>query len=423
MKIAHLSHNDGGSGAGRAAFSIHRGMRERGIESSLYVGDKRTNDMDVHRVGGALPLRIRQRFVEFREARYGRMLAADPHGFISPSRLGYFQPETCVAVSEADIVCLYWINGAFLSPEALSGLTQPMIWRLSDAWPFTGGCHYPSGCMNYRKSCGDCPQMMDPSATDPSFDLMRRKMHAWERLNLTIVAPSRWIAGQAAQSALFGGRRIETIPTGVDLDAFYPVPKDNARMALGLPLESQIVMFGGMTEEPDPRKGFMSLIKALKMLDLTNRPASPSLALFGADNADISWVEREAGLPVQSLGRLRRTEQLRSAYSAADLIVVPSAEDNLPNLALEAMACGAPIAAFPSGGIPELVIDGKTGRVARERTPEALAEIVGELLSDNRRLADMRLAARHLAKTNFSSNQQVGAFTDLCHDVLSQHQS
>ena len=105
MKVAHLSHNDEGSGAGRAAFRIHTSLRSAGVISNLYVGHKRTEDSDVHEVGGLYKTRLWQKINEYREARFARSISRDNQVFLSHAKASYFQPHKLQAIRDSDIVC------------------------------------------------------------------------------------------------------------------------------------------------------------------------------------------------------------------------------------------------------------------------------------------------------------------------------
>jgi glycosyltransferase involved in cell wall biosynthesis len=318
-------------------------------------------------------------------------------------------------VMAADVVSLYWINGAFVSPEGLSGLTQPIVWRLSDVWPFTGCCHYPGGCPRFEQQCGHCPQVRCPSANDASHRLWQRKKTAWQNLDMTVVAPSRWMASLAKRSSLFSDRHVEVIPTGVDLDRFRPINKLEARAKFGIPADKKVVAFGAVNPQGDARKGFSELRLALEMLAASPAASNVLAIVFGSDDPLPT-------LPVQalSLGRLRDDDSLSAAYSAADVVVVPSLEDNLPNVALEAIACGTPVAGFDIGGMPDIVLQGRSGRLAPSRDAAALGRMLSELLVNDALLNQMRNDARRHAMEHFSLTGQARTYLNL-YDELSKN--
>lgn len=418
MKVAHLSQTDGGAGAGRAAYRIHKSLLDMGVDSTMLVSEKRTSDPTVVCVTDGWQSRMCACASQYIEAKMARTFAHDQSAFISPTKLSHFSPALDHRVRAADIVSLYWVNGAFVAPEGLSGLRQPIIWRLSDVWPFTGACHYPGDCDHFERQCGQCPQLRHPSAQDLSHKLWRRKLSAWQHLDLTIAAPSEWMAGLARSSSLFSERRVVVIPTGIDLKSFYPIDCVKARAMLSIPCDRMVVMFGAMSPTDDVRKGFRELCTALEVVASSNLSDKVLAVVFGSKEP-LPLLP----VPAMSLGRLTDDAMLAAAYSCADLVVVPSLEDNLPNVALEAIACGAPVAAFDVCGMPDIVRDGWNGSLSPRMDAVALGKAIVNLLDEEDRLAQMRVNARSHAEARFSNTDQACAYFDLYRGLAEARQS
>jgi len=414
MKVVHLSHTDGGAGAGRAAYRIHAALRELGVDSRMLVSQKRTADPSVQAMSGSGLGHWRVHMAEYLEARAGRALVRDASVFLSPARFGYFRPARSAVVREADVVATYWINGAFISPESLAAINKPLVWRLSDVWPFTGGCHYPGTCERFESQCGDCPQLRQPGLEDATNRLWLRKQHAWRALDLTVVAPSNWMAGLARRSSLFANRRIEIIPTGVDLECYRPKDRSTARARLGLPQDRLVILFGAMSPKDDVRKGYRELRQALDVV-ARSPLASRVLAVVFGNDAPFSddWP-----VPTVFLGRLEGDEALIDAYNCADVVIVPSLEDNLPNVALEAIACGAPVVAFDVCGMPDIVVEGWNGRLAANGEPNGLGRVLVELLSDLEGLTVMSANARQHAVVRHSLRGQAQSYLRLYEQLI-----
>jgi glycosyltransferase involved in cell wall biosynthesis len=410
LKSIHLSQTDGGAGAGRAAYRIHRALLELGVDSSMIVGDKRTHDDTVLLADSGWLSRGRSRLTEYLEAKAVRLAGRTPSTFFSPARLGYFNAARDERVHAADLVCLYWVNGGFLRPEGLRGLLQPIVWRLSDIWPFSGGCHYPGTCERFVGRCGFCPQLATRGEADQSRRLWERKLKAWASLDITVVAPSAWIGGLAARSSLFAGRRIEIIPTGVDIDIYHPMERASSRARFGIPQDKLIIMFGALDASGDRRKGFAQLLRALEVLaqgPLRNRL---QLVVFGGT---VAATPSTFPIATTFIGRLTEDRALASAYSAADVVVVPSLEDNLPNVAIEAIACGTPVVGFQVCGMPEIVHHGENGFLAKHIDGGELAEWIRAALEDAGQQRYLSRSARKLAKERFSLDQQAVRYRDL----------
>jgi len=185
---------------------------------------------------------------------------------------------------------------------------------------------------------------------------MDRKARAFENLDLTIVAPSRWLAGMARRSSLFSHRRIEIIPNGLDLSRYKPIDRKAAREYLDLPVGGSVLLFGAHWLA-DPRKGADLLCTALERLSV---PCT--LLTFGQGRLPVTSPRVTQ---VFSLGTLADDISLALAYSAADAFLCPSREDNLPNTVAEALACGTPCVAFDVNGLPDMIEHQRTGWLAR----------------------------------------------------------
>ena len=127
-----------------------------------------------------------------------------------------------------------------------------------------------------------------------------------------------------------------------------------------------------MNATGDPRKGFQYLLEALRMLAASQPRPDYELFVFGSRAPQKD--EQQLPFPAQFTGHVQGDEALSQVYQKADLMIVPSLEDNLPNTILEALACGVPVVAFDVGGIPDMVRTGETGYLARPKDAADLAE-------------------------------------------------
>ena len=219
----------------------------------------------------------------------------------------------------------------------------------------------PGDCERYKRQCGNCPQLGANRLQDLSYAAHAQKDGCYEKLTLWPVTPSRWLADRARESRLMGALPVETIANGLPTEIFAPRPSDTIRHRLGIPPAADVVLFGADSTE-NKRKGFRYLVGAL------NRLASQSykrdricLLVFGHVN---EAIKKGAPYPVIATGPVDSDAILADIYSAADLFVIPSLEDNLPNTVLESLACGTPVVGFRSGGIAEMVDHGVTGYLA-----------------------------------------------------------
>lgn len=303
---------------------------------------------------------------------------------------------------------LHWVGHSMLSVEEIGSLKCPVIWTLHDTWAFTGGCHYTGSCIGYRKQCGKCPQLMSDDENDISHSLMKRKAREFQDLNLTIVTPSNWMADLAASSSLFAGRRIKVIPNGLDTEAFKPIGRSEARAYLSLSENEPVILFGAHWI-PDPRKGGDLLCKAIAQLGI-----SCTLVTFGEGHLQLPNLPNVKYL---SLGSLNDPSSLALAYSAADVFVCPSREDNLPNTVAESMACGTPCVAFDVNGLPDMITHCVDGWLAKPFDPNDMAAGIRWIITHPNPEA-LHLAARQKALAEYSLDVMSARYTALYAELL-----
>jgi glycosyltransferase involved in cell wall biosynthesis len=181
---------------------------------------------------------------------------------------------------------------------------------------------------------------------------------------------------------------IYVVPNPLDLSVFSPGSRVGARRRLGLPSESQIILCGAVGAVSDPRKGLDLLLGALRML-----PPDPSRlgAIFGEEEPK---DPPRVGFRLHWMGRIDRDEDLADLYRAADVMVVPSRQENLPQTGTEAQACGTPVVAFDAAGMPDVVKHGTTGFLAEPFSVESLAAAITWVTQDQQRRAQLGAAAR-----------------------------
>lgn len=314
-----------------------------------------------------------------------------------------------------DIVHLHWIAGGFVPIHSFRALRRPLVWTMHDMWTFTGGCHLDDGCSRYVSRCGACPQLGSSREHDLSRLVWWLKARSWRHVPLVIVSPSRWLANLARSSGLLHRSRIEVIPNGLDLHAFKPLDKHFARRALGLPQDGQLLIFGAMGATEDRRKGFDMLLQVLQRLRVSMRDTL-RVGVFGGAASQSS---PDIPFPMHFLGRLHDDASLALLYSAADVMVVPSKQENLANTIMEPLACGTPVVAFNAGGTPDLIDHKVNGYMAAPDDAADMAEGVAWVLRDIERHRVLSTEARSKCERNFNIVQVADQHLELYVDLLS----
>jgi glycosyltransferase involved in cell wall biosynthesis len=364
----------------------------------LYPG---TQDEKV--VGGPAPSTLATRL---RRSMRRRWLERARSGWHSDNPvLPSFGQETADLVDEingsnSDLIHLHWIVH-MLSVSDIGRLTKPVVWTLHDMWTFCGGEHYTPEGENARFRKGYLPG--NRPATERGPDLNRQtweaKRKAWAHLHFTIVTPSSWLADCARQSALLSGADVHVIANPLDVAGVWqPLPRAAARTALRLAPGKKLILMGADGGTADARKGGDLLRDAMARVTHTSQGAV-ELMVYGQDKpADGQpWPCK-----VNWLGTIRDDRLLALAYCAADVMVVPSRQDNLPNTALEAQACGIPVVAFRIGGLPDIVTHRETGWLAQPFDTSDLAAGIEWVLADTARSSALSHASREAAVARYS---------------------
>lgn len=268
---------------------------------------------------------------------------------------------------DPDIILLHNIHGYYLNYELLfkylAKINKPVLWTLHDCWAFTGHCAYFDyvGCPKWKTGCYSCPQKKAyPKSIllDNSKSNYKRKERAFTSLkNLTLITPSKWLAGLVSQSYL-GGYEVKVIPNGIDLNIFKPTESD---IRAKYKLKNKFVVLG-VASVWDERKGLKDFVKLSTLLEDDYK-----IVLVGLTEQQI----KEMPPSIIALERTNSAKELAQLYSAADVFVNPTYEDNFPTTNLEALACGTPVITYKTGGSPES-IDNTCGAVVKKGDINAL---------------------------------------------------
>ena len=414
MKILMLSTGER-DGAGRAACRLHEGLQQMGLDAQISIQHKLSNDPRITGPQTALDKTIAKLNLSYRLDSlplnlYRRRARA-------PFSLQWLPGSTLERTLESapDIINLQWICQGYVSIEAISKIKQPLVLTLHDMWAFTGGCHYNHTCDRYRVACGACPQLNSDRDYDLSRWVWQRKAKAWQQTNPTVVVLSKWMAKCAESSSLLKQHRVELIPNGLNLTKYKPLDKLLARQILNLPLDKQLILFGATLGTSDPRKGFQFLEPALKKLSSSGWADRLEAVIFGPALLDSAEI---CGFKYHALGTLTDDISIAILYAAADVLVAPSIQDNLPNVVLEALACGTPCVAFDVGGLPDLIEHQKNGYLAQPFDIDDLATGIAWVLDNPSRHQNLRNYAREKAEREFSIELQAKRYATLFSELV-----
>jgi len=418
MKILFLNSFDIQGGAARAAYRLKNGLNRAGARPCMLVQFNLTKDPDVigpvsfmQKVFSNLRLHIDALPVRFYQNR--------PLANFSPAIL----PDNLSAKIHAldpEIIHLGWITGGFMRIETLKRLNRPIIWTIHDLWAFTGGCHYPDKCLRYTESCGRCPVLGSTKEFDFSYKNWWRKKRTFNEMEVTIVAPSKWIGECARNSSLFKKKRVEVIPNSLDIQTYKPSDMRKERNRFGLPQDKKLILFGAMNATSDKRKGFDLLKAAIKELVDAGDSTKLELVVFGATKPA---EELDLGLMIHYVGHVQNENKLASLYAASDVMVVPSLQEAFGQTASESLACGTPVVAFGATGLLDIVDHKMNGYLAKPFDVRDLAHGIEWVMEDDNRRDTLSRRARQKAEQEFDILFVARKYLDLYNEILAKEKS
>ena len=412
MKILAVNRSDREGGAARGAIRLLEGVRRQGGDATLYVQGRTGGHPFVvgPPAGPGKAISATRRLLE--SLIFG-LPFRKMQGLYGPA----FLPDRLMARLTSlapDLVHLHWV-ARMMRLETLGRFQVPLVWTLHDSWPFTGGCFLPGDCRRYREACGSCPVLGSSRDVDLSRRVWQRKLQAWRNLNLTLIAPSRWMGERARESSLFGDRRVEVIPNGLDTTLFQPTDKRAARRDLSLPPDKKLILFGAKEALRDRNKGFHLLVQSLREIAGSQGREAIELVVFGSSRPD---PPPDLGLKAHYLGWQDDDRTLALLYAAADVFILPSLQENLPYAVMEAMACGTPCVAFKQGGVPDLIDQQQNGYLARPFDPKDLTRGILWVLENHERQGDLAARARRKVVQEFALEKVAARHMELYRELL-----
>lgn len=400
-------------GCGNATYRLHLGLKRLGIDSKILVVSRRLSDPDVVSLRQNLLLRIKTKIINYLISKELKSYIDRPSGLeiFSDDRTPYTVSKHPL-VQEADIVVLRWIAGMVDYREFFRGIKhKPLIWRLSDMNPFTGGCHVAGDCRRYEVGCGVCPQLKSKNRHDLSYKIFRRKRTSYQYHHPHIVAPSLFLKDLAERSMLLGNFKIHVIPNALPIETFMIRSKKTSRELLNLPKDKTIILFGAVSRSGT--KGFEHLVQALHRIKHKSQIA---LVTFG------NCTDRfptDLGFPCFSVGYICNETVLSQCYSAADIFVWPSLQESFGQTWLESMSCGVPVVAYRTGGVPETIVDYETGLTVDVGNIEGLSQQIEWMIVHPKEREQMGTQARKLVEQKFSLEIQARRYDQLFKSILS----
>lgn len=410
MKILQITTSSKG-GAGIAALRLHEALRSCGIESAYlakdltigFNGDEVSDTFFTYQKPSMFQKMLRKIELLFspnREQELQNLLVQ------LKSQLAYemlslpyssYELENHPLVQEAAIINLHMVSIILDYNRFFSNINIPIVWTLHDTNPFSGLFHYHE----------------DADRNEVILSEIENEIRAYKKEIIrhssiqAIVAPSQWMTNLAIKSKVFQcGTIFKTIPNSISNISLDFSDLNTLRVTLGIDVNSLVLLFVAHNLS-SARKGIDLLVTTLSKIQ------SIPITLLVIGKGEVSIENKH--IKTIPLGVIQDSNEMSQLYAIADALVLPSREDNLPNVMLEAFATGTPVISFNTGGMASHVKEGITGMLAESLTPKSLASTIKNFLTQRNQFDPDVIKA--YAKAHFSSELQARTYTDLYRSI------
>lgn len=309
-----------------------------------------------------------------------------------------------------DIIHLHDIVGWYVNIgilfDFLKKTNKPIVWTFHDCWAFTGRCIYfdAVGCENWKNGCGNCPQIeyMPKSwyFDNSKFNWKRKKRLFTSCDDITIVTPSKWLK-ELTENSFLNKYRCVVINNGINLNVFKPTYGETYnKIKKG---HSKIIL--GVASTWSKRKGLEEFIRLSNEL-----PSDYKIVIVGVENSEIDNNQ------IYTIKRTTNQNELAEIYTAADVFVNPTTEDNFPTVNIEALACGTPIVTYKTGGSPEC-INGKNGLIVGKGDYQALKTAIYKILENKKETYSNACIEK---AQSYDMNERFNDYVNLYEEILNR---
>ncbi|HEY6142820.1 MAG TPA: glycosyltransferase [Flavobacterium sp.] len=408
MKIVHVCTNYNG-GAGKAAFRLHNALLNIGVDSTFVSLGKEPLTDDRGRKTVLLSwktsffLKIVRKIkkklgIEHQFISSIRKLNSKLDCLITSLPISNLRLHKIKEIRDADIINLHGVTHILDYKSFFSKVQKPIVWTLHDIYPIAGIFHLKTDEMkNYTL------------AYDLDLEVFKYKLRAYKKYKKGgVISPSHWLKEESINRKVFTELSNYEIPNSVPNIYFDENEVDNASLR-----ERYKISFGSVTllfvssDLSDKNKGVDLLLEALVLL----KDFDIHLLIVGGGNQSLF-----DGYKKTTFGYVSDDAEMATIYNIADVFVLPSRDENLPNVLLESLACGTPVVSFKVGGMVQYIQEGVNGELANSLDGDSLAEAIIKAINNKRSYSRSLIKSKSFLK--FNSNKQAQAYVEVYKSLL-----
>ncbi len=333
------------------------------------------------------------------------------HNCLSNSSPHILSSET---FKKSDIVHIHMIHNLKMSLISLIDICnrKPTVISIHDPWTFTGRCVHYGECDKYLSGCDKCRNLdtLFPLRKDNCSELWKIKKYVYKHLDVDYVVSSKYMYDLFNKSPLTKGNRVHLIPFGIDIDYFSSgITQEIARKRYNIPKDNIVIFHRAQKEF----KGTNYLVEALKMLK-----TDKNITIITCSEKGLLF-EIEYDYQVIELGNID-SEELRYAYNACDIFLMPSIGESFGLMAIEAMSCSKPIIVFNNTALPSVTFAPDCGIAVENKNSTKLMEAIKLLVEDDEERLRRGKLSRKVVKENYDVNIYNKKMEELYKEVLSR---
>ncbi len=412
MKILHINYSKDRGGAAKACLRIHRALIDRNVDSQMLTALMQgTDEANITCYSNTIFKQIIRKIKKIFNLSIVMLFQKSNNKELHTFDIGNVVSPDYINNSDADIVHLHWISYSMIGIKQLKKIKKPIVWTFHDMWPFMGCEHYDDLKNPDRYKTSYTKHNKNVKGIDINRIAWKLKRKYWESIDFQIITPSNWLKNCAKKSVLFKNANISVIPNVIEENVFRKKDKKEIKKKLSLSEKTKYILFGAFNTK-NYNKGGDLLYEAINNLKIDN----VELLVFGADSSDI-----QLNIPTTYLGYIKDESNLNDLYNAADVFVVPSRQDNLPNTVLESICSGTPVVGFKIGGLPDMIIHKKNGYLAEPFDTNDLRMGIEYVLTNPNKENFTENCNRHF-KQNFSKEVIIPKIIDYYKQAIDKKQ-
>ena len=391
-------------GAGKAASKIYEMLIKNNIQAELYVKKK---NLEVSKKFLLESYKDKLHEISFDTFNYltnkffNNRFYSNEYKSLSWSSSPYLK---LINNSKFDLIQLHWINN-FLSISDIGKIKKPLVWRFSDMWPILGIKHYENNKTENNK--------LSIFNYFEKKNILEKKKYWKKKIN--IISPSYWLKSQIKANNLTYDWPIKVIYTPINTDIFNPL--DRSKIKFEYNVKNHRVLIFGADNLFDKRKGLNILLDVFKN-KLIDQKNNYTLFTFGKGQIKEKKINN---LNIRNFGYLKNKLEINKLYNVADVMILPSLIDNLPQIGLEAQTSGLPIITFRNSGLEELIKENETGLFTKEETSICLGNEIKNFFDNPQNISKFRLNSRLRSLDEWSEAVVYKNYINLYNDILNKN--